>query len=111
MDTSLLLVEKVATSTAIGLLIGLEREWAHKEPGVRSFTIATLLGTLAWIVSPALAFVAESVWVPGPFLVAQRLVGLSAVRQSPTFCARNSSVIKELRLPWLPQTWYWPISP
>ena len=44
MDTSLLLVEKVATSTAIGLLIGLEREWAHKEPGVRSFTIATLLG-------------------------------------------------------------------
>ena len=60
MDTSLLLVEKVATSTAIGLLIGLEREWAHKEPGVRSFTIATLLGTLAWIVSPALAFVEVS---------------------------------------------------
>jgi uncharacterized membrane protein YhiD involved in acid resistance len=60
MDTSLLLVEKVATSTAFGLLIGLEREWAHKEPGVRSFTIATLLGTLAWIVSPALAFVEVS---------------------------------------------------
>jgi uncharacterized membrane protein (DUF4010 family) len=60
MDTSLLLVEKVAASTAIGLLIGLEREWAHKETGIRSFTIAALLGTLAWIVSPTLAFVEVS---------------------------------------------------
>jgi uncharacterized membrane protein (DUF4010 family) len=60
MDTSLLLAEKVAASTAIGLLIGLEREWAHKETGIRTFTIATLLGTLAWIVSPTLAFVEVS---------------------------------------------------
>ena len=55
MDYSFLLAEKVAASTAIGLLIGLEREWAHKEAGIRSFTIATLPGTLAWIVTPALA--------------------------------------------------------
>ncbi|HEX6480132.1 MAG TPA: DUF4010 domain-containing protein [Ktedonobacteraceae bacterium] len=61
MDTSLLLVEKVAASTAIGLLIGLEREWAHKEAGIRSFTIATLLGTLAWIVTPGLAFIEVAV--------------------------------------------------
>ena len=61
MDTSLLLAEKVAASAAIGLLIGLEREWAHKETGVRSFAVATLLGTLAWIASPALAFVEVSV--------------------------------------------------
>lgn len=60
MDISLLLAEKVAASAAIGLLIGLEREWAHKETGVRSFAIATLLGTLAWIVSPALAFIEVS---------------------------------------------------
>lgn len=60
MDTSLLLAEKVAASAAIGLLIGLEREWAHKETGVRSFAVATLLGTLAWIVSPILAFVEVS---------------------------------------------------
>ena len=60
MDTSFLLAEKVAASTAIGLLIGLEREWAHKETGIRSFTIATLLGTLAWIVTPALAFIEVS---------------------------------------------------
>src|SRR5581483_315877 len=56
MDTSVLLALKVAASTGIGLLIGLEREWAQKEAGVRSFTIAALLGTLSWQVAPILAF-------------------------------------------------------
>jgi len=55
MDASLLLAIKVAASACIGLLIGLERQWAHKEAGVRSFAIATLLGTLTWLVAPALA--------------------------------------------------------
>lgn len=56
MDTPLLLAVKVAASACIGILIGLERTWAHKEAGVRSFTIATLLGTLSWLVSPTLAY-------------------------------------------------------
>jgi uncharacterized membrane protein (DUF4010 family) len=60
MEISLLLAEKVAASAAIGLLIGLEREWSHKETGIRSFTIAALLGTLAWILSPTLALVEVS---------------------------------------------------
>lgn len=55
METPILLAIKVASSAGIGLLIGLEREWAHKEAGVRSFAIASLLGTLAWLVTPALA--------------------------------------------------------
>jgi len=55
MDASLLLAIKVAASACIGLLIGLERQWAHKEAGVRSFAIATLLGTLTWLVAPTLA--------------------------------------------------------
>jgi uncharacterized membrane protein (DUF4010 family) len=50
-----LLAEKVVASAAIGLLIGLEREWAHKDVGVRSFTLAALLGTLAWLLSPSFA--------------------------------------------------------
>ncbi len=62
MDLSLLVAAKIAASAAIGLLIGLEREWAHKEAGVRSFAIAALLGTLAWLVAPALA-IAEVVVV------------------------------------------------
>jgi uncharacterized membrane protein (DUF4010 family) len=56
-DEAFLLVLKLAVSTSIGLLIGLEREWAHKDVGVRSFAISTLLGTLSWLVSPTLAYI------------------------------------------------------
>src|SRR2546421_12475110 len=57
MDPLLLLVAKVAVSACIGMLIRLERTWAHKEAGVRSFAIAALLGTLSWLVAPTLAYV------------------------------------------------------
>ena len=57
MDLPFLLALKVAASASIGILIGLERTWAHKEAGVRSFAIAALLGTLSWLVTPTLAYV------------------------------------------------------
>ena len=57
MDAPVLLAAKVAASACIGILIGLERTWAHKEAGVRSFAIAALLGTLSWLVTPTLAYV------------------------------------------------------
>ena len=57
MDLPFLLALKVAASASIGILIGLERTWAHKEAGVRSFAIAALLGTLSWLVAPTLAYV------------------------------------------------------
>lgn len=38
---------KIAIALGIGLLVGFEREWAHKEVGVRTFSITALLGTLA----------------------------------------------------------------
>src|SRR5207253_9490054 len=80
MDPLLLLVAKVAVSACIGMLIGLERTWAHKEAGVRSFAIATLLGTLSWLVAPTLAY--EQV---GIVLVVLILVNVYAMRneQSP----------------------------
>ncbi|QBD78673.1 DUF4010 domain-containing protein [Ktedonosporobacter rubrisoli] len=56
MDASLLLVLKIAASACIGLLIGLEREWAHKDAGIRSFALTALLGTLSWLVTPALVY-------------------------------------------------------
>ena len=40
---------KLALSLGVGLLIGLEREWAQKEAGVRSFAITALLGTFCAI--------------------------------------------------------------
>ncbi len=38
---------KVALSLGIGLLVGLEREWAQKDLGVRTFAIASLLGMVS----------------------------------------------------------------
>src|SRR5260370_32449262 len=57
MNTPFELILKVAAGVAVGLCIGLERQWAHKEAGVRTFGIAALLGTISWLVTPALAFV------------------------------------------------------
>src|SRR5260370_42035077 len=56
-DAPLLLAEKITASVGLGMLIGLEREWARKEAGVRSFALVSLLGMLSWLVSPTLAFV------------------------------------------------------
>ena len=75
MDALLLLAAKVAASACIGMLIGLERSWAHKEAGVRSFAIATLLGTLSWLVAPTLAYVQV-----GIVLVVLILVNVYAMR-------------------------------
>jgi uncharacterized membrane protein (DUF4010 family) len=38
---------KIAVSLGIGLLVGMEREWAHKDLGVRTFAISALLGMLS----------------------------------------------------------------
>lgn len=56
-DISVMLALKIAASAGIGLLLGMERELAHKEAGVRTFAIAALLGTLSWLLSPALALI------------------------------------------------------
>src|SRR6202161_2531675 len=43
---------KLAVALAIGLLIGFEREWAHKDFGVRTFSLTALLGALTALISP-----------------------------------------------------------
>jgi uncharacterized membrane protein (DUF4010 family) len=42
---------KLALALGVGLLIGLEREWAQKVAGVRSFAITAMLGMLAALAS------------------------------------------------------------
>lgn len=37
---------KMAVAIGIGMLIGMERKWAHKEAGIRTFSIVALLGML-----------------------------------------------------------------
>ncbi|WP_158800011.1 DUF4010 domain-containing protein [Pedobacter sp. L105] len=38
---------KMAVSVGIGMLIGMERKWSHKEAGIRTFSIVALLGMLS----------------------------------------------------------------
>jgi uncharacterized membrane protein (DUF4010 family) len=44
---------RIAVSIGTGLLVGLEREWAQKEVGVRTFAITALTGTVASMLGPA----------------------------------------------------------
>lgn len=43
---------------AVGLLVGFEREWSHKDLGARTFTITSLFGVLAALIAPAFTLVA-----------------------------------------------------
>jgi uncharacterized membrane protein (DUF4010 family) len=45
---------KIALAVAVGLLVGLEREWAQKAVGVRTFAIIALLGALTYLAAPQL---------------------------------------------------------
>lgn len=58
------LVERAAVSLAIGGMIGMEREWAHKDVGVRTFALIALSFTLAWIVSPTAAYIVMGAMIP-----------------------------------------------
>jgi uncharacterized membrane protein (DUF4010 family) len=49
---------RIGVSVGVGLLVGLEREWAQKEVGVRTFAITALLGTLTALLSGSLMVVA-----------------------------------------------------
>nr|WP_082855899.1 MgtC/SapB family protein [Mucilaginibacter sp. L294] len=43
---------KIAVAIGIGMLIGMERKWSHKEAGIRAFSIVSLLGALSAVISP-----------------------------------------------------------
>jgi hypothetical protein len=45
---------KIALAVAVGLLVGLEREWAQKAVGVRTFAIIALLEAFTYLVAPGL---------------------------------------------------------
>ncbi len=52
------IASKIALALGVGLLVGLEREWAQKDVGVRTFALTGLLGALSYLAQPALVFVA-----------------------------------------------------
>ena len=60
----LLFMERVAISLGIGMMIGLEREWAQKDIGVRTFSIVSLAFTLSWGVSPTVSYILLVALIP-----------------------------------------------
>ena len=48
---------KLLLSLGIGLLVGFEREWSHKDLGVRTFTIISLFGMLAALIAATFIFI------------------------------------------------------
>ena len=48
---------KIGLSLALGMFIGLEREWAHKEAGIRTFALVSVCGTIFSFVSPQLVLI------------------------------------------------------
>ncbi len=43
---------RILVAVGCGLLVGLERQWSHKELGSRTFPMVSLLGALAALISP-----------------------------------------------------------
>ncbi|HSU61098.1 MAG TPA: DUF4010 domain-containing protein, partial [Bryobacteraceae bacterium] len=48
---------KLALAIAIGMLVGLEREWSQKDLGTRTFAITAMVGALSVLAGPAFAYV------------------------------------------------------
>ncbi|WP_447640247.1 MULTISPECIES: MgtC/SapB family protein [Chitinophagaceae] len=63
---------KMLISVGIGMLLGMERKWSHKDFGVRTFTIVSLLGVLSIQVNVSFAIVA--------FIAVFLLITIAAVR-------------------------------
>jgi uncharacterized membrane protein YhiD involved in acid resistance len=51
---------KLLVSLGIGLLVGFEREWAHKDLGVRTFALVSLLGMLTTLEFQAFSWIGMS---------------------------------------------------
>jgi uncharacterized membrane protein (DUF4010 family) len=58
------MMERVAVSLAIGMMVGMEREWAHKDMGVRTFAFVSLSFTLAWTISPTTSYILLAALIP-----------------------------------------------
>ncbi|HKX17977.1 MAG TPA: MgtC/SapB family protein [bacterium] len=58
------LIERAAVALAIGGMVGMEREWAHKDIGVRTFALITLSFALAWMISPTAAYILMAALIP-----------------------------------------------
>jgi len=73
---------KLAVALAIGLLIGFERQWSHKDFGVRTFSLTAMLGTLTTLISQPLLLMG----MLGTILLVVLLNVREALRRSVISC-------------------------
>jgi uncharacterized membrane protein (DUF4010 family) len=85
---------KIAVTLGIGLLVGLEREWAQKEVGVRTFAIVALLGTLAALLGSGLTIAA----MVGVFLLVTILNAQSLLKDKSLEMTTSAAMIVMLVL-------------
>ncbi|WP_254545181.1 MgtC/SapB family protein [Halomarina pelagica] len=64
------MIQRLLLATALGLFLGLEREWAHRSAGVRTFSLISLLGAVFTVLD------AEGLLVVGAALVVVQGVAL-----------------------------------
>jgi len=48
---------KVLVAVGIGMLVGMERKWSHKEAGIRTFSIIALMGVLSALINQQMVIV------------------------------------------------------
>lgn len=52
------IAQKLAVTVSLGMLVGLEREWANKDIGVRTFALTSMLGMLTMLLGPQFSIAA-----------------------------------------------------
>jgi uncharacterized membrane protein (DUF4010 family) len=85
---------KIALALSVGLFVGLEREWAQKEVGVRTFSIVALFGTLTVLYDPHLMPAA----LGGTFLLVVLLNLQSLLRDASLEMTTSASLLVTLIL-------------
>jgi Predicted membrane protein len=85
---------QIVLALALGLLVGLEREWAQKEIGVRTFSLVSLVGMLSSLFTPALVVAA----LVGILLVVILLNVQSLLRDNSLELTTSSALIAVLLL-------------
>jgi uncharacterized membrane protein (DUF4010 family) len=71
-------VVRLVLAAALGLFLGLEREWSQKSAGVRTFSLIALMGAVFSLLATEVAFGATLIIVGGVLVIAQGV--LLAVR-------------------------------
>ncbi len=78
----------LAIAIAIGMLVGLEREWSQKDLGTRTFGITAMAGTLSVLAGPVFAYLTF-----GGFLLIVALAALRNIRDGKPVATTTSAAV------------------